>query len=190
MIKASDLDKSSVVEIDGLPHKVESITVQSPSARGGTSLYKIRFRNVKTRQKVDQSLKGDDQLKEAEFETREVQYLYSSGDQYTFMDLEDYEQFDLPESELEDCIPFMVEDMEGIRMLVSDGSVLTVLMPDTVELQITECDPSIKGASATARTKPATLSTGLVVQVPEYIAPGERIRVDTRNRTFLARVGN
>ncbi|MBU0677202.1 MAG: elongation factor P [Verrucomicrobia bacterium] len=187
MIKACDLKNGSIVDLGGVPHVVESIQVHSPTARGGTTLYKVRFRNVQTKQKVDQSLKGEEALQEAHYETREAQYLYKNGDVFTFMDLDDYSQFDLNESDLKEIIPYLIDDMEGISAIVSDGRILAVKLPDVVELEIAECGPSMKGASATARTKPATLSTGLIVQVPEYLAPGEVIRVDTRNGTFLGR---
>ena len=117
----------------------------------------------------------------------EVQYLYKDGDRYSFMDLESYDQFELMEADIEDILPFLIEDMEGIIALVSEGRILTLQMPDTIDLEIVECPPAMKGASATSRTKPATLSTGLIVQVPEYIAPGEIVRVDTRDRKFLSR---
>jgi elongation factor P len=187
MIKACDLKKSSVIDIDGTPHVIENITTQSPTARGGTTIYKVRFRNVSTKQKVDQTYRGEDVLQEASFDTKEVQYLYLDGDRYTFMDLENYEQFELFKGDIEECLPFLVEDMEGIVALITDGKVLTLRMPDTIEMEITECAPSAKGASVTARTKPATLITGLVVQVPEYISQGETIRVDTKERKFLSR---
>ncbi len=186
-IKASDLKKSSIIALHEVPHTVVSIHVQTPSARGGSSLYKIRFRNVTTGNKVDQTFKGDDPLEEMDLYRREVQYLYKDGDNYAFMDIEDYSQFELKEHEIEDAIPYLVEDMEGIIVLLSDGKVLGIQMPDTVELQIVETDPSIKGASATARSKPATLSTGLIVQVPEYISPDDVIKVDTRTNQFVAR---
>ncbi|MCF7848081.1 MAG: elongation factor P-like protein YeiP [Kiritimatiellales bacterium] len=187
MIKACDLKKSSIIDIDGTPHCIDSITQQSPTARGGTTIYKVRFRNVTTKQKVDQTFRGDDALQEAYFDTKEVQYLYLDGARYTFMDLENYEQFELFKDDIEECLPFLIEDMEGIIALISDGKVLTLRMPDTIEMEIVECAPSVKGASVTARTKPATLVTGLVVQVPEYIAPGEVIKIDTRERKFLSR---
>ncbi len=187
MIKACDLKKSSVIDIDGTPHCVENISSQSPTARGGGTIYKVRFRNVSTKTKVDKTFRADDALQETSFDTNEVQYLYKDGDRYAFMDLESYEQFELMEADLEECLPFLLEDMEGIIALVSDGKVLTLRMPDTIEMEIVECPPAMKGASATSRTKPATLKTGLIVQVPEYIAPGESIRVDTRERKFLSR---
>lgn len=187
MIKACNLSKSSIVELDGVPHMTEHIQVQTPSARGSATLYKVRFRNVRTRQKADRTLRGDDTLKPADFETREVQYLYKNGDRYTFMDLNDYSQFELTEEDIAEEKACLVEDMEGITALISEGRVLGIRLPDVVELEVKACDPSMKGASATARTKPATMSTGLIVQVPEYIAPGEILRVDTRSNTFISR---
>ena len=187
MIKACDLKKSSVIDIDGMPHCIENITQSAPTARGGTTIYRVRFRNVSTKQKVDKSYKGDDMLQEAFYDTKEVQYLYQDSGRYTFMDLESFEQFELMKEDVEDVLPYLVEDMEGITALISNEQVLSLRVPDTIELQIVDCSPSIKGASATARTKPATLTTGLIVQVPEYIANGDVIKVDTRENKFLSR---
>lgn len=187
MIKACDLKKTSVVDIDGTPHCIENISQQAPTARGGNTLYKVRFRNVSTKAKVDKTFRGDDVLQEASFETTEVQYLYQDGDRYAFMDLESYEQFELVKDDVEECLPFLIEDMEGITALTSEGKVLTLRMPDVVELEIVECPPAMKGASATSRNKPATLTTGLIVLVPEYIEQGEIVKVDTRERKYLSR---
>jgi elongation factor P len=187
MIKACDLKKTSVIDIDGTPHCIENISQQAPTARGGNTLYKVRFRNVSTKAKVDKTYRGDDALQEATYETGEVQYLYQDGDRYAFMNLETYEQFELVKEDIEECLPYLLEEMEGIIALTSDGKVLTLRMPDTADLEIVDCPPSMKGASATARTKPATLSTGLIVQVPEYIEPGETVKVDTREGKYLSR---
>ena len=188
MVKACDLKKQHVIDIDGAPHCIEHISQQAPTARGGNTLYKVRFRNVSTKAKVDKTFRGDDALQETSYESGEVQYLYRDGDRYAFMDLASFEQFELVEADIEECLPFLLEDMEGITALTSEGKVLTLRMPDTVDLEIVECPPAMKGASATSRTKPATLSTGLIVQVPEYIEQGETIRVDTRDRKYLSRV--
>ncbi len=187
MPKASELKRGSIVQIDGAPHILEDLHVQTPSARGGASLYKCRFRNLATRQKLDRSMKGDEMLGEANFEKREVQYLYCQGDAHVFMDLTDYSQFELAADAIDEERYYLVEDMEGIFALVSDGKVLSIELPPTVELEITETSPAIKGASATARTKPATLSTGLTVHVPEHISTGTVVRVDTRTGAFLGR---
>ncbi|MBR6021775.1 MAG: elongation factor P-like protein YeiP [Kiritimatiellae bacterium] len=187
MIKACDLEKNSVVSINGDPHVVEQIRVQTPSARGAATLYKVRFRNVRTRSKLDQTYKGDDALQDTEFDTRTVSFSYREGDHFVFMDLDDYSQIELNADELEDAIPFLTEGLEGIKALVQGEKVLCIQLPDSVELEITETAPSMRGASVTARTKAATLETGLVVQVPEYIEQGEHIRVDTRTSAFIQR---
>lgn len=188
MIKACDLTKSSVVEINGDPHVVEQLRVQSPSARGAATLYKVRFRNVRTRAKLDQSFKGDDPVKETDYETRLVSFSYREGDRFTFMDLENYNQFELMADEIEDAVPYLVDGMEGIKALMQESKVLCIQLPDLVEMQIAECAPSMRGASVTARTKTAKLETGLELQVPEYMEQGERVRVDTRTGEFVQRV--
>jgi elongation factor P len=187
MVKACDLKKQHVIDIDGDPHCIENISQQSPTARGGGTIYKVRFRNVSTKQKVDKTFRGEDPLQETSYETKEVSYDYKDGDRYAFMDLETYEPIELVEADIEDILPFLTEGMEGIQALVTEGRVLALRMPDTIEMEIIECPPAMKGASATSRTKPATLPTGLIVQVPEYIEPGEIIKVDTREKKFLSR---
>ena len=187
MIKACDIKRGTVVDIDGGPHIAEKLHVQTPSARGGASLYKIRFRNVKTKQKVDKTVKGDESFQETNFQRREVQVMYSDQDSSTFMDLEDYSQFTLSNDVIGGERLYLSEDMEGLSALVADDQVIGLQLPSVVDLEVTECGPPMKGASATARTKPATLSTGLVVQVPEYLSTGEVIRVDTATGEFLSR---
>jgi elongation factor P len=115
MIKAGDLTKNSVVEINGDPHVVEQLRTQSPSARGASTLYKVRFRNVRTGMKLDQTFKGDDPVKETDFDTRLVSFSFREGNRFTFMDLEDYSQFELMEDEIEDSVPYLVDGMEGIK---------------------------------------------------------------------------
>ncbi len=176
-----------MVGLNGQPHVLEDLQVQTPSARGGASLYKLRFRNLVTKQKADRTCKGEDDFVGVELQRRDVQYSYGQADAYVFMDLEDYSEFSLNESDLEVERQYLVEGLEGIRALVSEGQVLAIELPDVVELDVVECEPSIRGATAAARTKPATLSTGLVVQVPEYLEQGETVKVDTRTGKFLSR---
>ena len=187
MLKACDLKKGSLVGINGLPHVVEDLKVSTPSARGASSIYRFRFRNLVTKGKQDVSCKGDEPFADIDFERRPVQYLYKEVDLYTFMDTEDYSQFTLQQDTIEEQLAFIVEDMEGLFALVSDGKVLTIEVPQKVVLKIESCDPVMKGASVTARTKPAKCQTGLVVQVPEYLESGESILVDTATGTYLSR---
>jgi len=187
MFRASDLKKGDVVRLDGDPHIVETVKVQTPSARGAVTLYKLRFRNLKSKRKVDQSLHGDDVLAEADFERRPVQYLFGDASSITFMDLQDYSQFTLTKDEIEEEWPYLSEGLEGLISISSEGRVLGLEVPTFVDLEIVDTRPSVKGGSVTARTKPATLSTGLVVQVPEYMSAGEIIRVDTRTGEYASK---
>ncbi|MEI6211540.1 MAG: elongation factor P-like protein YeiP [bacterium] len=187
MIKACDLKRNELIGIQGVPHIVEDLKVTTPSARGASTLYRFRFRNLVTRNKVDMTCKGDDPLEPIAFEKRAVQFLFAKQDEYTFIDAEDFSQFVLNRNELAEQVDYLVEDQDGLMALVADGRILTIEMPASVALKIVACDPVLKGASATGRAKPAKLQTGLSVQVPEYLTPGEVIRVDTRTGKFIQR---
>ncbi len=188
MPKASELKKGVIVEINGAPHIVKQVEAKSPSSRGAATLYKVRFTNLQTKQKFDQSYKGDDVLKEADCARVPVQYSYQDGDSYTFMNMEDYSQYEMDGEELEGLTPYLVEGLEGITALLVDGALLGIELPQSVVLEVTETAPGIKGATATGRTKPALLSTGLEVQVPEYLEPGELVKVNTLTGKFMSRV--
>lgn len=187
MVPAKDFKRRMVVEIDAAPHMIEHIQVQTPSARGAATLYKVKARNLKSRQRVEKTFKGGDSLNEVSFARRAVQYLYRDPDGLHFMDAEDYNQFSLSVEDLAEQIPYMTENMEGIEALVVDDEVIGIELPDTVELAITDAAPGVRGNSATGRTKPATLSTGAIVQVPEHLDPGTVVRVDTRTGEYLGR---
>jgi elongation factor P len=187
MIKASDLKRGTIVMVNDTPCTVDNVFIQTPSARGGASLYKVRFKTLTNKQKIDKTFKGDDSMPSVDFDKREVQYLYSSQDTYSFLDLESYEQYDLPESMIESAIPYLIDDMEGITLLIADGKILGIELPPVVEMEISDCGPSIKGASATSRTKPASFVTGLTIQVPEYLSSGEVVKIDTDTNEFLGR---
>ncbi len=187
MPKASELKKGMVVEIKGAPHAVKQLEAKSPSSRGASTLYKVRFTNLQTGQKLDESYKGDDFLKDADCIRMQVQYSYFDGEFYTFMNMEDFSQYNLSGDDLEGQLGYLTEGLEGITALVMDGNLLGIELPQSVVLQITDTAPGIKGATATGRTKPAVLSTGLEVQVPEYLEPGEQIKVNTTNKQFMSR---
>ena len=189
MVPAKDFKRRMVVEIDGAPHMIEQIQVQTPSARGAATLYKIKARNLKTKTRTEKSYRGTDALNESSFERRPVQYLYRDPEALHFMDSESFNQFSLPIDELRDQVAFMTENMDGVEALVVDDEVIAIELPDTVELPIVETAPGVRGNSATGRTKPATLSTGAVVQVPEHLDQGVSVRVDTRTGEYLGRSG-
>ncbi len=187
-MQAKDIKTSAVVVYEGNPVIIEGISVQSPSARGAATLYKFKARNVVTRNKVDITLKGTESLEAADFSRRSVQWMYSDQSHLFLMDQEDFQQYELPLEDIADQIPYITEGLQGMRALIYNDACVGLEIPASVELTITECDPGVKGNSATSRTKPATLETGLVVQVPEYIKQGERLKIDTRTGEFLSRV--
>jgi elongation factor P len=184
---AKEIKPGTVVNHNDAPHLVESVTVHSPSARGSATLYKFRVRNLVTKQKTDITLKGTDGLDDADFAKREVTFMYADVDSVHFLDGADYNQYTIARSDVTTELQYVTEDLQGILALVYNGECVGVQLPTAVDLKITECDPAIKGNSATARTKPATLETGLIVHVPEYLKQGETIRVDTRTGEFLSR---
>lgn len=184
---AKEIKPGSVVNYNDAPHMIESMTVQSPSARGSATLYKFRARNLLTKQKTDITLKGTDSLPDADFGKREVTFMYADTEEVHFLDGEDYNQYAVPRSDVENELQYITEGLQGMLALIYNGQCVGVQLPTAVDLKITQCDPAVKGNSATSRTKPATLETGLIVQVPEYLKEGEMVRVDTRNASFLAR---
>jgi elongation factor P len=187
MPKASELKKGDVVELDGIPHVVKQLEARSPSSRGASTLYKVRFNNLITGQKRDESLKGEDMLSGSDSQRVQVQFSYIDGSMYVFMDVEDYSQYLLSKEALEDQIEYLTDGLDGLTALLVEGNIVAVDLPQSVVMEIIETAPGIKGASASARTKPATLSTGLVVQVPEYIELGEKVKVNTTNGKFMSR---
>jgi elongation factor P len=184
---AKEIKTGEVVVYEGAPVIIESLNVQSPSARGAATLYKFRGRNAVTRQKVDITLKGTESLDQADFERRDVQVMFADATHLHLMDIENYNQYEVALEDVRDQIPYMPDGLEGVRALIYNDECVGIDIPATVELLITQCDPGVRGNSATSRSKPATMQTGLVVQVPEYITEGEKIKVDTRTGQFLSR---
>ena len=187
MPKAGDLKRGMIIDINGVPHAVKTIEAKSPSSRGASTLYKIRYNNLKTGQKLDESYKSDDMLKEADCSRVSVQFSYIDGDSYIFMNTDDYSQYELSTESIESQTGYITDGLEGITALLMDGSVLGIELPASIVLQITETAPKLKGATAAGRTKPATLSTGLEIQVPEYLETDDLVRVNTSTGKFMSR---
>ncbi len=187
MPKATDIKRGDVVELNGELLRVRDIEVHSPSARGAATLYKMRFSNVRTGLKQEERFKGDDLLTTVELQRRPVTFSYEDGDDMVFMDSEDFTQFTFKRNEIEDELGFITESVDGLSVLLAGEDIIGLELPQSVELPIVETAPAMKGASASARTKPATFSTGLVIQVPEYLEAGERVRIHTGERRFMGR---
>ncbi|PCK08857.1 MAG: elongation factor P-like protein YeiP [Alteromonadaceae bacterium] len=187
MPKASEIKKNVAVEYNGKVFLVKEITRSTPCGRAGGSLYRLRMYDVATGLKVDETFKADEMISLADFSRRQVTFSYLDGDEYVFMDSEDYTLYNMNKESLADEAPFITEGTVGLQVFTVDDTPVAVDLPGIVDMEVTQTDPSIKGASATARTKPATLSTGLVIQVPEYISTGERIKVNTVDQKFVGR---
>ena len=187
MYSTSDLKKGLIIEFEGVPHIVETVKISAPTARGAATITRVRLRNLKTKQKTDQSFRGAETCAEPDYERRPCQLLYEQQGTYHFMDQESYEQFTLEKADLEWEALFLLDDMEGITVYKSGEEIFGIELPNTVVLEVAETVPAIKGATATSRTKPATLATGLVVQVPEHVKTGDMLKVDTRTGDFLGR---
>ncbi len=184
---AKEIKPGAIVSYEGVPCLNEAVSVKTPSARGAATLYKYRARNLISKQKVDFTLKGTDALELADFRRRPVKLMYSDAQAYHFLDQENYEQYSLSRQSIASEIPYLTEELEGVQVLLYNDQAVGIQLPVAVELTVVHCEPGVRGNSATGRTKPATLETGLVVQVPEYLEQGERIKVDTRTGEFLSR---
>ena len=184
---AKEIKRGHIVDYNGAPCLIETVSVQTPSARGAATFYKFRARNLSTKQKVDITLRGGDSLEAADFMRRPVKYMYADATHLHFLDQQDYNQYSLAQQDLVEESKYLTEELDGVAALIFNEECIGIQLPVAVELRVVQCDPGVKGGSATARTKPATLQTGLVVQVPEYLTQGETIKVDTRSGEFLSR---
>lgn len=187
MPKAVDLKKGDIVEIDDQLYLTREIDVRSPSSRGANTLYKVKFMHVQKKQKYERTFTGTDFIKQADYMRRMLQYLYKDEQFYTFMDNEDYNQYTLSSDDLDDQAYYLADGLENILGMIHEGNLIGLELPASVALTIVDTAPAIKGASASARTKLAILNTGLSVQVPEYLAPGESIKINTATGKFTAR---
>jgi len=187
MIETSEFKKGVCLVFKDAPMIIVDVSFSTPTARGSNTIAKTKLRNLLTGQLLSESIRSGEKFPEVDLERHPASYMYSDGSRFHFMDDQSYEQFDLSEEDLGDSAKFLVEGIEGMQAMLIDGRVVSIQLPHSVELKVVECDPTIKGATAQAQLKPAKTETGLIVQVPPYLAQGEVIRVDTRDGRFLER---
>jgi elongation factor P len=183
---SNDLKRGLVFLLDSAPCLVLDLSSQSPSARGGSTLIKTKYRNLLTGQVLEKTFKAGERVDDADFEKRKGQFLYADGDNGVFMDLESYEQYELGDDMYGPVKGFLLDGSEVV-MGVFEGQVVSIEPPMIVELLVTETAPAIKNATAQAQTKEAVLETGLRLQVPSYLETDERVKVDTREGRFVSR---
>tara|TARA_R110000822_G_scaffold159476_19_gene299378 strand:+ start:13123 stop:13698 length:576 start_codon:yes stop_codon:yes gene_type:complete len=187
MPKASEIKKNAAIDYNGKTYIVRDIERSVPQGRAGGSLYRLRMYDVVTSSKIDETFKDSDMLNLADLIRRPVMFSYIDGDEYVFMDKEDYTPYNLNKESIADEILFINEATDGIQVIIVNDVPVALSLPTSVELDVMETDPSIKGGSATSRTKPALLSTGVTVQVPEHISTGDKIKVNVEECKFMSR---
>jgi len=183
MINATELRRGIVVELDG---KLYQVMGYQHIKQKRTALARVKLRDIQGGHTLERTFQSSEKLIRARLEFRNMQYLYRDGDLHYFMDQENFEQISLDTNQLGDGIDYM---KEGMSLQISNykGELIGVELPITVELEVTATEPGFKGDTATAGTKPATLETGLTIQVPLFINQGDIVKVDTRTGTYLER---
>ncbi|WP_372770568.1 elongation factor P-like protein YeiP [Pseudoalteromonas sp.] len=187
MPKASEIKKHAAIEYNGRVMIVRDIERSVPQGRAGGSLYRMRMYDVVNGGKVDETFKADEILNFADLNRRPAVLSYIDGDEFVFMDEEDYTPYNINKEAIAEQLLFIDENTKGLLVVVVEGSPVSIDLPSSVELVIEDTSPSIKGASASARTKPATMTTGLIIQVPEHISIGDKVKINTSEQKFMGR---
>lgn len=170
MISVNDFKTGLTIQVDGNLYRV--IEFQHVKPGKGAAFVRSKLRNLRNGNVTEKTFRAGEKVEKAQIDNRKMQYLYASGDQHAFMDMETYEQIELPESQLEYELKYILENME-VQIVSFEGEVLGVSLPNTVVLEVTATEPGIKGDTATGGSKPATMQTGLVVNVPFFVNEGD-----------------
>jgi elongation factor P len=186
-MKAYDIKRGNVVEHNGTTWQVRAVERSAPTGRGGNTTYRFQLYSVPGGVKLDLSLRADDELPEVDLTRRTATFSYREGDNFVFMDAEDYTQYLLGPEIVGELAGYITEGMEDCQVMLKDEAPISLQLPQHVSLTVVETAPELKGATATKRPKPATLETGIEIQVPEYILTGEKIRVSTETGEFAGR---
>lgn len=185
MINAGEIKKGIIIELENQLYSI--VDFQHIKMGRGSAQVRLKLRSIKTGGTVDKSFQAGEKFQRVRLEHRTVQFQYADGDDYHFMDTESFDQVVLNRPVLGDAVNYLKENT-NLELLSHNEEPIGVEMPITVDLKIVETEPGFKGDTATGGTKPATVETGLVVQVPLFVQQGETIRVDTRTGTYQERV--
>lgn len=184
-LTAGDLRKGTKLEIDGEPYLIVDFEFSKPGK--GQALYRCRLRNMMTGSQFDRTYRSGDKFTSADLEEQNMQFLYKQGNSYHFMNTSSYEQFEMSEEQVGDARNYLMENLV-VSMLLFQGSPIGITLPNFVELRAVQADPWVKGDTAAGATKPVTLETGFVIQVPLFIEEGELLKIDTRTGQYVERV--
>jgi elongation factor P len=184
MISVNDFRTGLTIEVDGGIWRVMDFQHVKPGK--GAAFVRSKLRNLRTGAVQEKTFRAGEKVAKAQIENRRMQYLYANGDSHVFMDNESYEQIELPASTIEYELKYLKENME-VHIMMFQSETLGVELPNTVELKVTETEPGIKGDTASGGTKPATLETGLIVQVPFFINEGDVLIINTTEGSYVSR---
>lgn len=184
MISVNDFRTGLTIAVDNGLWQVMDFQHVKPGK--GAAFVRSKLRNLRTGAVQEKTFRAGEKVEKAHIENRRMQYLYASGTEHVFMDNGTYEQIELSEKQIERELKFLKENME-VSIMTYQGEVLGVELPNTVELKVVETEPGIKGDTASNVTKPATLETGLVVQVPIFINEGEMLIINTTEAKYVSR---
>ncbi|MGD1857479.1 MAG: elongation factor P [Leptolyngbyaceae cyanobacterium] len=184
MISSNDFRTGTSIELDGSVWRVVEFLHVKPGK--GAAFVRTKLKNVQSGSVVERTFRAGETVPQAILEKSVMQYTYRDGEQFVFMDMETYEETQLSTKQIGDQVKYLKEEME-VTVLQWNDQVLEVDLPNSVVLEVTETDPGVKGDTATGGTKPATVETGAQVMVPLFISIGERIKIDTRNDSYLGR---
>ncbi len=184
MISSNDFRTGVTIELDGSVWRVVEFLHVKPGK--GSAFVRTKLKNVKTGNVAERTFRAGETVPQAALEKRTMQHTYKEGEEYVFMDMESFEEERIPTSEIGDGAKYIHEGME-VGVVYWEGNILEVEIPNSVVLAVTETDPGVKGDTATGGSKPATVETGAQVMVPLFISIGERIKIDTRNDTYIGR---
>lgn len=184
MISTSDFRTGLTIELDGEVWVIAEFQHVKPGK--GAAFVRCKLKNVKSGSVVEKTFRAGERMARARLERREMQYLYNDGDSYVVMDNENYEQITIDKKQLEDAVKYLKENMV-LNVVFFQGSIIGVDLPNQVELEVVETEPGIKGDTASGGSKPATLETGAVVQVPFFINVGDKLKIDTRTGLYIER---
>lgn len=185
MISATQIKRGMAIKLNGELYRVFSFQHITPGNWRG--MVQTKLKSVKSGSIIEHRFRSEDRIEQAYLENHEVEYLYSDGSDYYFMNTETFEQFHLSADLLEDAVPFMTPNIK-LKVEFYEGRAIGVEMPASVELRVVSTEPALRGATVSNVNKPATLETGLVLQVPPFINEGELLRVDTSDGKYLERV--
>lgn len=186
-MRAAEIKRGNVIEHNGGTWQVRSVERSSPTGRGGNTTYRLQLYGVPGGQKLDLSLRAEDDLVEVDLRRRPVSFSYRDDDGFVFMDDENYTQYLLGVELVGELAGYVSEGLQGCQVMLRDDAPLGLSLPQQVVLEVIETAPELKGASATKRAKPARVATGIEIQVPEYIVNGELVRISTETGEFLGR---